>query len=305
MGTGPSDSLIAHKAINLCEDLSGSEKRVAAAIIDHYNRKTGQCDPGLGTIARLIGVSRRTVIRAVGVLAKKSYIRKQRHGGKFHRNQYEPNWAHFRAMEAKWNARRREPIRKPVATGLSPSERQGCHISDDTGVTQTLPRNSLKETLAVGQAETQTRTSAPSMVDQKELSREVQSKGPHGVANERFHVKSTSSRNAAFDAAEGRWNNSLTKQFKAAPDVFAGLIDAIDPDLHRATTETELRKPGSGLPFLLGELDRRVPPGRPAGAVAHKGTVPSGDLAPASNSDREGAAVSAEFQSLNITKHQA
>ena len=50
MGMGPSDSLLAHKAINLSDDLSGSEKRVAAAIIDHYNRKTGQCDPGLGLL---------------------------------------------------------------------------------------------------------------------------------------------------------------------------------------------------------------------------------------------------------------
>jgi|SRR6267142_1857860 hypothetical protein len=61
MGTGPSASLLAHKAINLYDDLSGLEKRVAAANIDHYNRKTGQCDPSLGTIARLIDVSRRTV----------------------------------------------------------------------------------------------------------------------------------------------------------------------------------------------------------------------------------------------------
>ena len=107
-----SDPLMALKMLLLCEDLSGSEKRVAGVIIDHYNRKTGQCDPGMGTIARLVGVSRRTVIRAAGVLANKGYIRKLRHGGKFHRNQYEPNWAHFRAMEAQWNARRIKPRRR-------------------------------------------------------------------------------------------------------------------------------------------------------------------------------------------------
>jgi DNA-binding MurR/RpiR family transcriptional regulator len=65
MQTGPSDTFVAHKAISLAEDLTGTEKRVAATIIDHFNRKTGRCDPALGSIARLLGVSRRTVIRAV------------------------------------------------------------------------------------------------------------------------------------------------------------------------------------------------------------------------------------------------
>src|SRR6266436_4555354 len=300
---GPSDSLLAHKAINLSDDLSGSEKRVAAAIIDHYNRKTGQCDPGLGTIARLIGVSRRTVIRAVGVLAKKGYIRKQRHGGKFHRNQYEPDWAHFRALEKRWSARRSNTVQES-ATDLSPLQRQSCHVSGDADVTQTSSRNSLNETLAVDA--TGRPWTSNSLIADQGLSREVKSNGSHGIASERFHVKSTSSKNAAYDAAERRWNNSLMKQFKAAPDVFAGVIDAIDLDLHRATTDLELRKPGSGLAFLLSELDRHVPLSHTTGAApSNKSAVPSGDMARASNSNREGSAVSTDFLSLNITKHQA
>src|SRR5216684_2277831 len=66
MQTGPSDTFVAHKAISLAEDLTGTEKRVAATIIDHFNRKTGRCDPALGSIARLLGLGRRTIIRAVG-----------------------------------------------------------------------------------------------------------------------------------------------------------------------------------------------------------------------------------------------
>ncbi len=119
-------------------------------------------------------------------------------------------------------------------------------------------------------------------------------------------MKSTGSKNAAYDAAERRWNNSLMKQFKAAPDVFAGVIDAIDLDLHRATTDLELRKPGSGLAFLLSELNRHVPLSHTTGAApSNKSAVPSGDMARASNSNREGSAVSTDFLSLNITKHQA
>ena len=69
----------------------------------------------------------------------------------------------------------------------------------------------------------------------------------------------------------------------------AGLIDAIDLDLASRTTDAELRKPGSGVTFLLMELDRRVPLAVAArNGPSYKSTVPSGDVARAGNSDREG-----------------
>ena len=114
-----------------------------------------------------------------------------------------------------------------------------------------------------------------------------------------IHVKPTSSRDAAYDAAEKRWNDSLTRQFRAAPDVFAGLIDSIDPDLDRATTEIELRKPGSGLPYLLGELDRRRPlQPSPSACSPTKTTGPTRQVLLAGNSDRGGSPVRSNFQSL-------
>ena len=61
----PLDTTIAHKAINLMPGLSGTDKQIAGAIIDHFNRKTAQCDPGLERIAWLVGVSRRQVISSV------------------------------------------------------------------------------------------------------------------------------------------------------------------------------------------------------------------------------------------------
>jgi hypothetical protein len=305
MQTGPSDTFVAHKAISLAEDLTGTEKRVAATIIDHFNRKTGRCDPALGSIARLLGVSRRTVIRAVGSLVLKGYIHKTRHGGYFHRNCYEPIWSRFRTNAAKWTEQRAAASRRLKTADVSPLERQACHLGGDADVTQTCSNNSFEETLAAARSGTQMRTSSRSATSEG-LSKEVKSKASYGIAKERFHVKSTSSKNAAYDAAERRWNNSLMKQFRAAPDVFGGLIDAIDPDLHRATTEIELRKPGSGFRFLLSELDRRSPLGRTASAVtSDKITVPSSDVSDAGNSDREGSAVSMDFQSLNMTKDQA
>ncbi len=86
MSKKPSASLIAHKAINLAGDLSASEKRVAAVLVDCFNFKTHQCDPALNTVAKLLRLSRRTVIRAINALVLKGYLRKKTHGGYFHRN---------------------------------------------------------------------------------------------------------------------------------------------------------------------------------------------------------------------------
>jgi DNA-binding MarR family transcriptional regulator len=104
MPTGPSDSLIAFKIICLCDDLSPTTRRVAAALIEHFNRRTGRCDPSHARIAALLGVDRRTVIRAIRELSKKGYVVRTRHGGFNHRNSYAPCWAFFRKRQDMWRS---------------------------------------------------------------------------------------------------------------------------------------------------------------------------------------------------------
>ena len=294
MQIGPSDTFIALKAIGLADDLTGTEKRVGVALTDHFNRKTGQCDPSLASIARLLGVSRRTVIRAIGVLVQNGYFRKTRHGGKFHRNSYEPVWSRFRANETKWNALRTAASRRHVAAELSPLQRRGCHLDGATDGTQTYSKNHLNKTLVAVGSEKKTLTSKESVV-REGLSREVKSKAVYWVAEERFHVKPASSAVAARDAAERRWNDRLTKQFVAAPDIFGSLVDAIDADLHNATTDIELKKPGTGIYFLMSELDRRSPLGFDRSVATHdRSSLPTVGLnakdtsAPAMNCQSEG-----------------
>lgn len=259
MRTGPSDLFIAHKAINLLDDLSGTEKRVAAAIIDHFNRKTGQCDPALNSIARLLGVSRRTIIRAIGTLVRKGYFQKTRHGGKFHRNSYTPDWSRFRAKETTWNERRAAASRTFESVKVSPLEGPACQLSGDADVTQTCSSNPLNETLPAPQADQETQTSNGRIV-RKRLSREGNRELSHTVANGRFHVKSTSSNVAALDAAERRWTTELTTLYAPTPEVFAALIDEIDEALRSAATVLEMRKHGTGLRFILDALRAHLPP---------------------------------------------
>jgi DNA-binding transcriptional MocR family regulator len=258
MRTGPSDTFIAHKAINLADDLAGTERRVAAAIIDHYNRKTGQCDPSLDSIAKLLGVSRRTVIRAIGALVQKGYFRKTRHGGKFHRNSYLPIWSRFHAKETKWKERRAMASRTFECARVSPLQGQTCPLAGDADVTQTFLSNPLNETLPGPGPENETQM-PNERIARKGLSREDSREVSYSVARERFHVKSRSSRIAVFDAAERRWAAALAAMYQNTPAIHAALIDAIDQNLSNAATALEMQKHGSGLHYILEALRDHLP----------------------------------------------
>ncbi len=48
------DILFAHKALNIMSGLTEATRRVAGAIIDHFNKQTGQCDPSIERLATLL-----------------------------------------------------------------------------------------------------------------------------------------------------------------------------------------------------------------------------------------------------------
>jgi predicted transcriptional regulator len=250
---GP-NTLIAHKAISLASELSNSEKRVAAAIIDHFNRRTGQCDPSLDCIAELIGMSRRTVIRATDRLQKLGFIRRIRHGGHYHRNSYEPVWSRFLQVEADWKSRRSARRARFDAPKLSPCSGQSRHVAGDTADPQTFPSNKLNET-SDAEVLLQKHDARSASNDKKGSAMEanLRSNPPNHERSCR-QPPSTPSLTAARDAAERRWNGALTSNFRDQPWIYSRIVDAIDVNLMNATTEAELRHQGSGLSFLTNEL---------------------------------------------------
>ncbi|MHB8271186.1 helix-turn-helix domain-containing protein [Bradyrhizobium sp.] len=149
------DTLIAHKMISLSDTLLGNDKRVAAALIDHFNRKTGQCDPSLNTIAELLGVHPRTVIRSIRRLVRTGFFRKVKHGGKFHRNSYEPMWLVYRQLDDVWKDRRKARRATFASPNVSLCHGQPRHPADDRDVTQTCLKNHFEETLQTVALKTQ------------------------------------------------------------------------------------------------------------------------------------------------------
>lgn len=243
------DILFAFKAIALSEHLIGNQKRVAAALIDHFNRKTGQCDPSLDTIAALLGISRRTVIRTMLRLERVGFVRRIRHGGNFHRNLYEPVWSRFREHETEWKRQRYSHGALLREQRLSPSQRQASHVACATAVTQTCPINQSEETFADTRARDELRArNLP--IETKRLGKRQNIKMLESLSST-FHVKRISSRDAAHDAAERRWSNELNAQFSAEPTLYAQILDAIDPQLHEEATLAELATTGAGLRYIL------------------------------------------------------
>ncbi len=236
------DVLFGFKAVALSGELSGTDKRVATAILDSFNRHTGQCDPSLKRIAHLVGIERRTVLRSLAKIeAKTGLIIRFRHAGYFQRNSYQPNWARFREIEAEWKALKKTSHYVSPILLMSPSQGQSSRVGGDEAVPQTCSNETCIK-----------RTSPKRLAIQEKVSRAVEK-----VPIERSALRTTASRQAARDAAERRWNVQLTALLATKPAVYAAAIDAIDIEMQSAATEMELHSAGSGLSHVLNELSRR------------------------------------------------
>jgi DNA-binding MarR family transcriptional regulator len=241
------DMLLAFKAISLSEVLTGSEKRILATILDHFNQKTGQCDPSLGGIAELLSVDRRTVMRAIKRAEQLGLFRKVRHGGNFHRNSYAPTWLHFRRIEESWRQKKREHRLRNKFKNESPFQRQRSHSAGGEVAPQTCPINNSHETCHSGSANKEhSQPYSLTSITRQPLQR----------LNRTVHVKHASSQEAARDAAQRRWDNAILKRFSGQP-VYAQIVTAIDPALSDAATKVEVEKPGSGFWYVLEQLAQR------------------------------------------------
>jgi hypothetical protein len=232
MPVRPLDTLLALKAINLAPDLKANDRLVATALIEHFNRKTGQCDPSLERLARLLGISARTVIRSTARLVAAGLFRKFRHGGHLNRNSYEPIWTAFQTIEAAWTNRFNEGARKREPE-MSPAGRQPCHLPGDTAVTQTYSNNNLPNETCLKR------------IPRKELGDGLRS-AIAGIV--------TRSADAVRAAAERRWTQALHEQFVSTPVTYGEVLDAIDVAMMDAATDAEMRKPDAGIFYILQQL---------------------------------------------------
>jgi hypothetical protein len=145
------DTTLALKAISLTDRLNGTEKRIAAALLDHYNRTTGRCDPSYETLAGLLNINRRTVGRGVTKIVKVGFFSMVRHGGIYKTNSYQPSWSFIRDLEERWKRDRRQHAARFSRQEVSPMPGQTCPASGDETVLQTCSTNFIPLTSSRGQ----------------------------------------------------------------------------------------------------------------------------------------------------------
>lgn len=234
------DILIALKAINLTQGIGNRDRRVAAALLDHVNRKTGQCDPSIKRLSGLLGISERTVFRSLQRIEADRLFKRVRHGGHLNRNSYEPNWPRFREIEAIWSARMKP--QRATMTDLSAGSGQECQLGPDAAVTQTCRINLSKETCSRGLP--------------KKASAKPTTRNP-----ERLSVQpGRRSAEAARAAAERRWSNDLHRRYAATPTIYGTVVEAITPAMREGATDAELHQRGGGLVYLTAALPRESQP---------------------------------------------
>ena len=227
MPVRPLDTLLAVKAINLAPGLLENDRRVATVLIEHFNRKTGRCDPGLERLAALIGCSTRTVIRAISRLEKADIVRKDRHE--------DTRTATAMSQTGHGSANRRQSgVRRCEHEQYRATER--CHLASafpvtlhlDSSVTQTCLTNQLKQTYS------------------KEFAEGIRSSGPA--------LRSQSSHDAALVEAERRWSNDLLQAYRVHPVTYGEIIGLIDEALTAAATKAEFARRGGGLQLISHQL---------------------------------------------------
>jgi len=263
------DILLAIKAINLHASLSKSARMVAGALIDHFNRKTGQCDPSVGRLATLLGINRATVMRATTELEKFGLFAKLSHGGYSHRASYQPQWQVFREFEDDWSermktgkapAKGRKAATLKVAT-MRGSESQDCDVKGRKTATQTNRTNQSNKPVQAAQCSNQSNCE-PENQHQSSQQMEKSRKGL-GMKGERVGYqqtillpirggRQTSHSKAAKESAIGRINDELLKR---GTNIYAAYVDLIDPVVNDLAAEKEMKQRGSGVLFIVEVIE--------------------------------------------------
>lgn len=222
------DTTVAFKIIALLKGLTATDKRVLAAVLDHFNQKNGQCDPSIETIAALLNVDRSAVMRTFTRAEKLGIFRKVRHGGHLNRNSYQPMWDRFREIDQQWQEQRSLRSARRRGASLSPSTSSSGHLLGGSAATQTCQTNLSKETWGSGRP------------------KEGDSNQSH-ASQAGVRWQSTPSSVAMRSGAERRWSNDLLERYAGLPMTYGEIVEAIDNALREAATDAELRHRGAGV----------------------------------------------------------
>jgi hypothetical protein len=217
---------IATKAIAQAA-ISGAAKTIASHLMEHFNLRTGRCDPGQTRLAQKAGIDVRSVRRVIDdhLVASGLFV-VVRHGGHGHRNAYLPCWPELIRLAA---------LGENGSGQKSPAEQ-------DENVRQNLLRKPDSDSM-VGRASRGKRSAAP---DRRQMTMVMPITGGRGKAEEAVRAKLNRQMQAHFTAVH-------------IPDdrpAFVRDMTASTSANWEAAIAAEMAKAGGGLPLLLADIGR-------------------------------------------------
>lgn len=265
-----------YKALTIAP-LSSDAKAVGGALFDHFNTKTGQCDPSQGSLARRLGIARRTIIDAIDELVRFGLFARLKHGGNGYRSAYKPNFPQASLMVADFERRRKAGV-APAETSLlhpknRPPKRSRRGKTSGDGATAFGRENSGDgATSASGTRATASSGTVVALTLEKNnssnLTRRAQPEKSHSSDGGSLAVgqraaaprppKTVPQRMSEADAREEQrraeapqaWQRALVEH---SPDLYRTIVARLtetDP-AYIAATEAELACPGGGLASIL------------------------------------------------------
>lgn len=266
-----------YKALTIAP-LSSDAKAVGGALFDHFNTKTGQCDPSLGSLARRLGIARRTVIDAIDELEHFGLVARLRHGGNGYRSAYTPNFPQASLMVADFERRRKAGVAPAETSLLHPKNRppkrsrrgktsgdvatafgresSGNGAASASGTCATAPSGTVATlTLGKNNSSNLTRRAQPEISHPSDGgSLALGQKAPAAprppkTVPRRMSETEVREEQRRADAPQA-WQRELLKH---SPDLFVKIVAKLtetDPD-YIAATDAELACPGGGLRSIL------------------------------------------------------
>lgn len=253
------DVAIGRKALLIAPGLSAADMRVGGAILDHFNKKTGQCDPSIARLAAMLGIDEKTVRRATNELCKRSLFQKSSHGGKSFRAAYRPQWSAFRQIIADWDSRMRcldEPdSEEKNRAKMSADPGRKCPVTPGENVRQTHVSNPFKKPISLSDTSKNDSDRAETLSPAQPLQglgRRVDA-APDRInyeARERAATAGSSRHDAAFSMASDRVHKALM----GMPNAGAEAWDWLDERTLNEAIREEMRRRGNGLTFIANGM---------------------------------------------------
>ncbi len=262
----PNDILFAFKALGLA-DVSSAAHRVGNALIDHYNRRTGQCDPSVGRLAHLLGIDQKTVKTATAQLCDEGLFTKISHGGGGHRASYAPQWAKYTKIVREWDAKMRgeDPDTNGAKTPPSDDGSKGAKTppSDDGSKGAKTPhQRGRKRPFKGGENAPQTnirnqsyKPIHPSQASYSTAENVVPTRSErplHGLWKGN-NPKSPSHSLVAREQAAKRWDLEIRNRC-GSTFAYGRFLEWITEDVSEMATEAEMSRRGAGAALLVERM---------------------------------------------------